>query len=80
MTNTNRTITIDSNTSLTYSAYSLNIERGYEMDSRTIGQLIGGFAVKAIAVGLAIYVATTVGGYVYHVFTAVNVAMNTVGG
>lgn len=48
------------------------------MDSRTIGQLIGGFAVKAIAIGFALYVALTVGGYVYHVFTAVNVAMNVV--
>lgn len=54
------------------------IERGMTMDSRTIGQLIGGFAVKAIAIGFALYVALTVGGYVYHVFTAVNVAMNVV--
>lgn len=54
------------------------IERGMTMDSRTIGQLIGGFAVKAAAVGFAIFVASTVGGYVYHVFTAVDAAMNVV--
>jgi hypothetical protein len=54
------------------------IERGFEMDSNTIAKLIGGFAVKAVAAGFAIYVAVTVGEYVHHVFTAVNVAMNVV--
>jgi hypothetical protein len=48
------------------------------MDSRTIGQLIGGFAVKAIAAGFAIYVAVTAWSYVSHVFATVDAAMNVV--
>jgi hypothetical protein len=49
------------------------------MDSRTIGQLISGFAVKAIAAGLAIYVAVTVAHYVTHVFSAVNNGLAVLG-
>jgi hypothetical protein len=40
------------------------------MESRIIGQLISGFAVKAIGAGLALYVAAQVYGYVSHVFAA----------
>lgn len=55
------------------------IERGLEMDSRDIGLLIGGFAVKAMGAALAIYVAISVGEYIINVFSVVNTAMNSVG-
>jgi ABC-type phosphate transport system permease subunit len=45
------------------------------MDSRTIGTLIGGFAVKAAAAAFAIYVAYSVAVYVHDVFTKVQTAL-----
>lgn len=45
------------------------------MDSRIIGQLLSGFAVKAAGAALAIYVAVQVADYVTHVFSAVNAGM-----
>jgi hypothetical protein len=48
------------------------------MDNRTLGFLLTGFAVRAAAAAAAIYVAVTVGQYVYHVFTAVDTALNVV--
>jgi hypothetical protein len=49
------------------------------MDSRTIGQLISGFAVKAMAAALALYVASEVAAYVTHVFGAVNSGLSVLG-
>jgi hypothetical protein len=49
------------------------------MDSRTIGTLISGFAVKAIGAGLAIYVAAQVYGYVSHVFGAAGAISKALG-
>jgi hypothetical protein len=49
------------------------------MDNRTIGQLISGFAVKAMGAALAIYVAVTVANYVANVFGAVNNGLSVLG-
>ena len=49
------------------------------MDSRTIGQLISGFAIKAIGAGLALYVAAQVYGYVSHVFGAASALSKALG-
>jgi hypothetical protein len=40
------------------------------MESRIIGQLLAGFAVKAAGAALALYIAAQVYGYVTHVFGA----------
>jgi len=40
------------------------------MESRIIGQLLTGFAVKLAGAALALYVAAQVAGYVHHVFAA----------
>lgn len=42
------------------------------MDPRTIGQLISGFGAKVLAVGLAIWCAVEVIGYVADVFGQIN--------
>lgn len=49
------------------------------MESRIIGQLLAGFAVKLAGAALAIYVACEVGAYVTHVFSAVNSGLSVLG-
>ena len=49
------------------------------MESRIIGQLLSGFAVRLAGAALAIYVACEVGGYVAHVFGAVNNGLSVLG-
>lgn len=49
------------------------------MESRIIGQLLAGFAVKLAGAALALYVAAQVYGYVTHVFSATSALSKALG-